>query len=46
MNAWDKHVWPYELTLEMGMETLWSVQVKNIPWNEYNICIVEVNCNG
>jgi hypothetical protein len=34
MNAWDKHVWPYELTLEMVMETLQSVQVKNIPWNE------------
>jgi hypothetical protein len=34
MNAWDKYVWPYELTLEMVMETLQSVQVKNIPWNE------------
>lgn len=34
MNAWNKHVWPYEFTLETAMETLQSVQVKNIPWNE------------
>jgi len=34
MNAWDKHVWPYELTLEMVMGTLQIVQIKNLPWNE------------